>query len=365
MLGKLNDVASGAANAVQDSLGKISDATKEVVETAADKVSGAVVPGKKQFDEVSDNLSNCAGPVKDLKGKLEGGVPGDAEAAMKAYKDAADQFTQSLTKEVDGDGKSLVPGSAMCFASCWISSVKTKLKNFIGEINAVADKAKGVPVSVMAQINGVTKQADIFIDSLERIAACPKSAGDKVMSAMTDPARLLKIPEELENEFNGLLATVKKELDALKSKRIGAENFLVIEVKRLVGEVEQFGVRVPNKLSSAFKPPAIACCCGGKGQALDTLTQSAESISGAKFEAMLNAAGEMWNQLIKFDDTPISTTLNEIEGKFKDATKTVKEAADKLNNSAVGAGLRKVAGEGEGQPAPPDAAPGAVPEEAS
>jgi len=371
-MGKLSDMASGAAEAAQGAMDKAAGAAQEAMDkaavaavSAADKAMGSVVPGKKQLDEMSDTMSNLGGPVTDLKGKLTGGMPDDAQSATKAFKEASDLLGKSVAGMLDGDGKDLIPGSAACVASCWISSVKSKLKAFKVDVDGLAGKATAVPGKVMEELNLVIKQADAFADSLATAAACPKGAIGRITGALTDPEKLSKIPEEIEKEFNDLLAAVRKQLSELTRLVTGASSNVLLIVKAVIDEVDVFLPRVPNKLSSAFKPPAIACCCGGAGKALDVLTESADSmISCGKLDPVLKAAEAMKSELDKLDTTPISTTLDEMEGKFKEATQAVKDASDKLNNSSVGTVLRKLAGSEEGHPYAPDA-PGTVPEESS
>jgi phage-related protein len=358
MMGKVGGMLSGAAEAVKDVADKAQIAAEKVV-AAADQACSSVIPGKKQFDETSAGLSSAGTPVTEFKDKLKGGVSGDAESSIKALKEAADAFVKSITDAIDGDGKNLASGGA-CLKAKWISSIKDKLKKFKGEVDAIVAKAMEAPSKVNEELNVVSKQADIFTDRLEILAAMPKGAVGKVTSALMDPEKLMKIPDEVENEFKGLLATARKELDALTQVVTGVSSKLLNMVKAIVSEVDQFMPRTPKKLSAAFKAPMPICCLSPGGAKFDELTKGADSFAGAaNMEPIVKAAEAMQKVLESLDLTVISSAFDESEGKMQEATKSVRDAAEKMNASVAGAGLRKLAGSAEGQPDAPGAAPAA------
>jgi len=329
--------------------GMAMEAATGAMESVADAAEG-LIPGKKQLDELSDRLKSAGEPVQSLKDTVTKAVPNDdVTANIAKFKEQSDGLIKTIKDATEGDGKDLVPGAAGCVAGCWISSVKAKLGKLKEEVNAIAIKAVGAPANLTEKLRGLAGIADAFMLKLESAVAIPKKAIDEIKSALTDPKKLLKIPDAIEGEFRSLLDSIRTDLQKLTQTITDVCASLLEEIQAIVDEVLRFLPREPKKLASAFKPPAsiCCCCCCGAGKVADTLDNLAGQMSNAAmFDNLLTATRDVKTALDGVDFGQVTDVLNEVDAQMTEAMKPVREAADKLKSSGisgVASGLRNLA----------------------
>lgn len=327
MFGKIGGLLDKAG----DMLEKAVDAGKQLMEMG--------VPGADELRQLSETVEGAAAPVEALKNSVAGGVQADAaEAAKKQF----DELSKAFTDAMEGDAKKLLPPGAACLASCWLSSVKSKLGAFAKETTDLTNMIVAVPQEATKELQTIGEACDKALEAIKQAAVVPKDGIDKIKAVLSKPDQIDDTIGVIEKDFNTAVGTAKSALDEITTAITGLVGKLVSTVEGVVNDVNNYFAKAPKKIASAFKPPVPICCCTccGAAEALDTLQQCLDKVAEAvSLEPVLESTKKIKTSLEEVDVTPVSRVLEESGAQLGDALSKAKKAA-----GAAESGLRDAAG---------------------